>query len=208
MSRIDASLDHLVYATPDPAASVEEVRRVTGVRPMAGGRHEGLGTRNHLLGLGGARYLEIIGPDPEQPEPARPRPFGIDALTGPALVTWAVRTGDLDARVARARELGYDPGDAEPMSRSTPEGELLRWRLAFAEKGNGMLPFLIEWGETPHPASRKLLAVTLTSFTGTHPEPASLTPGLQALGVHLDVVPGSTPGLTATLTGPEGDLTI
>jgi catechol 2,3-dioxygenase-like lactoylglutathione lyase family enzyme len=191
------TLDHLVYATPDLEESVRQIAKLTGVRPVEGGPHPGLGTRNHLLGLGELRYLEIIGPDPEQPEPEAPRPFGIDDLTEPRLAAWAVRAADIEARVARSRVQGYDPGPIEPLSRRTPDGELLRWRLTFPYEP--VVPFLIDWGRTPHPA-RRLPVVPLTEFAGLHPDPPGVRTRLAALGVDLDVREGA-PGLVAVLGG-------
>jgi catechol 2,3-dioxygenase-like lactoylglutathione lyase family enzyme len=191
------TLDHLVYATPDLEESVRQLAKLTGVRPVEGGRHPGLGTRNHLLGLGELRYLEIIGPDPEQPEPETPRPFGIDDLTEPRLNAWAVRAADIEARVARSRAQGYDPGPIEPLSRRTPGGDVLRWRLTYPYEP--VVPFLIDWGRTPHPA-RRLPVVPLTSFAGVHPDPPAVRTRLTALGVDLDVREGA-PGLVAVLGG-------
>jgi catechol 2,3-dioxygenase-like lactoylglutathione lyase family enzyme len=194
------TLDHLVYATPDLDESVRVITKLTGVRPVEGGPHLGLGTRNHLLGLGELRYLEIIGPDPDQPAPERPRPFGIDHLTEPCLAAWAVRAADIEARVARSRTLGYDPGPIEPLSRRTPDGEVLRWRLTFPQaEPVDVVPFMIDWGRTPHPA-RYLPVVPLTSLTGAHPAPGAVRERLRALGVELDVREGA-PGLTAVVGG-------
>lgn len=192
------TLDHLVYATPDLEESVRFVAKLTGVRPVEGGAHPGAGTRNHLLGLGELRYLEIIGPDPDQPEPEAPRPFGIDDLTEPRLAAWAVRAADIEARVARSRAQGYDPGPIEPLSRRTPDGELLRWRLTLPYEP--VVPFLIDWGRTPHPA-RRLPVVPLTEFAGVHPDPADVRTRLAALGVDLEVRAGAAPGLVAVLGG-------
>ena len=98
MSRID----HLVYATPDLAAGVERVEKLLGVRAVPGGQHPGAGTRNALIGLGDQVYLEIIGPDPDQPKPPRARRFGIDELKSPRLVTWAAKR--YRSRSARGRQ--------------------------------------------------------------------------------------------------------
>lgn len=146
-------LDHLVYATPDLDATVAELERLLGVRPAEGGRHPGFGTRNRLVGLGGRSYLEIVGPDPEQEDPAGPRPFGIDGLRAAGLAGWALAVEDIDAVTARAREQGYDPGDPQDMSRRTPSGELLSWRLTPPDRaGHGRLvPFLIDWARPAIP---------------------------------------------------------
>src|SRR5258705_11727919 len=84
-------IDHLVYASADLRSASASIAELVGVAPTPGGRHVGHGTHNELLSLGGATYLEVIGPDPDQLPPDGPRPFGIDDLRTPALVAWCVR---------------------------------------------------------------------------------------------------------------------
>ncbi|WP_157245355.1 VOC family protein [Nonomuraea typhae] len=197
-------MDHLVFATPYLRDTVHEVGRLLGVHPVEGGRHVGLGTRNHLLGLGGRRYLEIVGPDEDQPDPESPRPFGIDTLTAPRLITWAVEPPDLDEAIARARDVGYDPGPAVPMSRRTPAGDLLEWRLTLPHEGthDGVVPFLIDWGTTPHP-SGTLPEVKLAAFHAGHPDPDAVLSDLAALGAELEVRQADAPVLVATFAGGQ-----
>lgn len=200
-----SSLDHLVLATPDLAATVAEVTRLTGTRPVPGGVHLGLGTRNFLLGLGEGGYLEIIGPDPEQGEPEVPRPFGIDGLTEARLATWAIRVVDIDAAVAAAREAGHDPGEPRTMSRQIPSGEQLSWQLTLdIERGRtGLVPFLIDWGQAIHP-SVNLPIVPLVGLEGVHPHPERIEPQIAAVGAKLPVKAGNRPSLAATLFGETG----
>lgn len=80
-------LDHIVYAVPDVSAAVQNLTIRLGVAPIMGGKHQGLGTHNALLSLSEMAYLEIIGPDPDQPTPSMPRPFAIDTLSAPRLRT-------------------------------------------------------------------------------------------------------------------------
>ncbi|MGC9439417.1 VOC family protein [Streptomyces sp. WG5] len=202
MNALPALLDHLVLATPDLATTVADFARRTGVAPAPGGTHLGLGTRNHLVGLGGSGYLEIIGPDPDQPPPDGPRPFRIDRLTAPRIVTWAIRPPDLDAAVAAARARGHDPGAVRPMSRRRADGTLLEWRLTDGAHPSGLVPFLIDWGTTPHP-SAGLPLTPLRALTATAPDPARIRPLLSALGTALPLTAGPT-GLGCTVDTPRG----
>ena len=122
-------IDHLVYAAPDRAAAVAGLQERSGVRAQAAGQHLGLGTHNALLALGARTYLEIIAPDPGQPQPPVPRPFGVDGVSRGGLVSWALACDDIDAAIARARRHGYDPGQAADGQRLGPTGTVLRWRL-------------------------------------------------------------------------------
>ncbi|MFD7132287.1 VOC family protein [Streptomyces sp. NPDC059894] len=208
MNTIPPRLDHLVLATPDLAATVAEFTRRTGVAPAPGGAHVGLGTRNHLVGLGGRAYLEIIGPDPGQPDPPGPRPFGVDGIGTPRTVTWAIAVPDLDGTVAAARAQGYDPGDVRAMSRRRPDGTLLEWRLT--EGGDphpsGLVPFLIDWGSTVHPTASGLPVTPLLEVSATAPDPDGIRPLLAAFGTGLEIAEGPV-GLSFTLDTPRGPVT-
>ncbi|MEV5146394.1 VOC family protein [Streptomyces sp. NPDC052727] len=205
MNAIPPLLDHLVLATPDLDATVTEFTRRTGVTPAPGGVHLGLGTRNHLVGLGGRSYLEILGPDPEQPEQAGPRPFGVDRLTQPTVLTWAISPSDLDAAITGARARGHDPGPVRPMSRRTPDGTLLRWRLTDAGPGQteSLLPFLIDWGDSPHPADSGLPVTPLLAVSASAPDPERVRGALAALGTSLTLTPGPF-ALSFTVDTPHG----
>ena len=201
-----AALDHLVYAAHDLDAAVEQLTAGLGVRPSAGGQHVGVGTRNYLLSFGNGSYLEVIGPDDDQPAPPQPRPFGIDSLTTGRLVTWGMRVADLDAVLLAARNAGYDPGPARAMSRATPTGEVLSWRLTTPPLGEdgGIIPFLIDWGATRHPSTTATGGVTLASLVAEHPDAGSVSFALHALGAPLVVRAGPLPRLLARLSGPAG----
>jgi hypothetical protein len=204
---VPLELDHIVFAVPDLAAGVDEVASRVGVRPSPGGSHPGLGTRNFLLSLGDSSYLEIIGPDPEQGAPQRARPFGLDQLTRGRLVTWAIHVGDLEARVAAARKAGFDPGPIMPLSRQSPTG-LLQWRLTLRAEpaSDGMVPFLIDWGGAPNPATTSARGSRILGLRAEHPEPDSVRRALTALGAALDVSRGPLPALIATLSTPQGSI--
>src|SRR2546428_11150160 len=107
-------LDHILYAVPDLAKAVSDLEQRLGVRATPGGKHTGLGTHNALLSLSDESYMEVIGPDPDQPPPPMPRPFGIDALTAPGLVTWLAKATKLARQVEQAR------GQGNELRRHTP----------------------------------------------------------------------------------------
>jgi hypothetical protein len=218
-------LDHLVYATPDLDASVEALAERFGAEPATGGSHPGWGTRNALVGLGTGVYLEIIGPDPAQPDPEGARPFLIDDLTDARLVTWAYRHPDPESmrdmieREFRDTLLDEDVrlGPVRAMSRAQPDGSLLRWRLSdpMALPGGGIVPFLIDWGTTPHPSTTLPSECRLLELVVKHPDADTLQPVLDAFGPFLpdnsigsdiSIVAAPKPGLVARLATPNGEI--
>jgi len=200
-------LDHLVYAVPDLGAGIAGLEARLGVTATPGGRHTGRGTWNALLDLGDGRYLEIIAPDPEQPPPAAPRSFGLDTLTAPRLVTWAAKAPAIDRVVAEARAAGFDAGAVREMSRMTPDGQRLEWRLTLRDEpaGDGLVPFLIDWGATPHPSANCAPGCRLVRLSAEHPDPAPVGRMLAALGESLDVREGPAPALVAIIQSPRGE---
>lgn len=197
-------LDHIVWAVPDLAAAVRDFTARTGVEPSPGGQHLGLGTRNSLVGLTDGAYLEIIGPDPDQPVPPHRRPFGIDGRAGPRVAGWAVRVHDIEQRVARARASGHDPGDILDMQRRPPDGTVLRWRLTPLPLDLQIIPFLIDWGDSPHPATSLTQEIRLIEWRAVHPDPSKVSAALQALDVTLPVVEGPEARLVAVLETRAG----
>jgi 4-carboxymuconolactone decarboxylase len=199
-------VDHLVYASPDLNAGIAKIEALLGVRASAGGQHPGRGTRNALVALGPNTYLEIIGPDPEQPNPAQARPFGIDGLKAPRLVTWSAKERDLADLSRRAARAGVQLGELAAGSRKRPDGVLLSWNYTnpWTVVADGIVPFFIDWGTTPHPAASATQGGTLVALTAEHPDPASVTTALEAVGLNLAVKKGTTPALVATINTPRG----
>ena len=205
-SRLLTRIDHLVYATPDLQPGIDSVEKLIGVRATPGGQHPGRGTRNALLSLGPGVYLEIIGPDPEQAIPSQPRPFGIDRLTGPRLVTWAAKGTDLEHWSSEVRAKGVQLGTVIPGSRRRSDGVLLSWLYTDPRTvvADGIAPFFIDWGKTPHPATTAAQGASLVDLRAEHPDVKKVQAVLDVLQLDLRVQAGPTPTLIATVNGPRG----
>jgi hypothetical protein len=193
-----ADLDHLVYGCHDLERGMDRIEKLLGVRPARGGRHPGYGTHNAVASVASRTYLEVIAPDPSVPTPGRGHPFGLDSLGEPRLATWALRV-DAIAAVAGAAWLGR----VEAGARRTTDGTLLSWRLTdpYVMPLGGVLPFLIDWGETPHPAEAAPRAGTLLALRIEHPDPQGVRAALASLGVPaaMDVRRAGAAALVARL---------
>lgn len=203
-----AELDHIVVGARTLEEGAAYVEHHLGVAPQKGGVHEGAGTHNMLLGLGPHAYLEVIAPDPNQPEPPHPRLFDLDdpgvrtALeAGPVLVGWVARVTNMDALVAR---LGPRGGELREMKRGD-----LHWRMAIPSARQDMdnlIPALIEWkGER---ASRRLRDshLRIAAIEAEHPDSEALATALAERGLEDVLKPrrGMHPRLLVRLTKQDG----
>lgn len=210
MLLIPTHLDHVVVATPDLAGTVADIEVSTGIRAEQGGSHPGAGTRNHLISFGGDSYLEIIGVDTDQPEPDQPRRFLVDERDRAVVATWAAHPGRVEERIARAAEAGLDLGPVNDGGRRTPAGELISWRVTepLRTGRDGTIPFLIDWGTTPSPATTIASRAESVEFALLHPEPARLVEQLSVLGITAEVAQAEQAGLRLTIAGPAGSWTL
>jgi hypothetical protein len=206
-----AVIDHLVYAVPALDSAINQFESATGVRPVLGGSHPGLGTHNALVSFGD-NYLELIAADPGQPDPAGPRPFGIDQLDGPSLVTFAVRPHaeeTIEELVESIRLAGFEPGEIAPMSRRQTNGDELHWRLTFPQlELGGCVPFIIDWGSTNTPATTAPGGVELVDLQLRHDDPLAVRRALLALGLSMNVVDSDAVSLHASIRGHDGSIEI
>ena len=204
-----STIDHLVYATSDLKRGVDAIEEMLGVRATPGGQHLGLGTRNALVALGPASYLEIIGPDPGQPRPAGPRRFGLDDLKAPTLLTWVAKGTALEAFADRVRRGGVPLGAVISGSRQRPDGVVLSWRYTDpnAVIADRLIPYFIDWGNSPHPSATAAKGASLVALIAEHPDAERVRAMLGHLGLGLPVQPGPKPALIATIDSPKGRVT-
>lgn len=205
---MDVELDHLLWAAPDLDAGSAAIAALTGVTPARGGAHPGFGTRNSLLSLGDT-YLEIIAPDPDQPL-AGTRGGAIAAMPAPGLLTFAVRTTDLDGVRAAASRAGIEVDGPVAMSRTRPDGVRLAWACLYVRHPayGDAVPFAIDWRGSPHPSSTTPGGCRLRDFAVLHPDPGPLAALYRGLGIAVPVRPAATAGFSAALATPNGAVTL
>jgi hypothetical protein len=206
--RVPRTLDHIILGCTDLDEGIELVFRHLGVRAIPGGVHPGAGTQNALLSLGTLRYLEIMAPDPSQPN--APDPRNVRTLKHPALVGWAEHRDHLDEYASVLHTAGIEYVGPVPGSRRRPDGSLLTWKsLPLKEDDHGVLPFFIEWGATAaHPSTDSPQGCGIDSLEITTPQPASLRALSKTLDLDVAVGQSTAARLVAHLHGPAGSLTV
>ena len=204
---ITSAIDHLIVTAPNLKSGVQWVRDILGATPELGGKHLSIGTHNCLLRLGETTYLEVISPDPNAPDPGRPRFFDLDNVIEPRLATWVARTSDILGAISACTET---LGAIEPMSR----GEL-DWLITLTGDGSlllgGVAPALIEWQGTAHPSQKlrdegcKLLSVELH-----HSDPECVERLFRSINLDTRAItvirsePKASPRIVATIETRQG----
>ncbi len=204
-----AEIDHIVIGARTLDEGARYIEEHLGVKPSKGGVHPGVGTHNMLLGMGANCYLEVIAPDPAQPDPPHPRPFDLDDPSlrtmleaEPRLIAYVASTPALDAVVAR---LGAShAGEIKAMSRGN-----FAWRMAFPPQRQDMdnlIPPLIQWeGERAGKHIRDS-GWRLAALEAEHPDAQALRGALtdRGLGDAVKVRQSPHPRLIAQLRHRDG----
>ena len=205
-----ADVDHLLYATTDLQRGMDEIEALLGVRPVQGGRHPQYGTHNALLSIGPGMYLEVIARDPELASPERGPFVDIPAKGASRLLTWVLRTTDIQESSAAARDAGIGLGAVVSGSRTNPDGSELRWQVTdpYATPMGGAVPFLISWGNTPHPSAVAPSGGRLVELLIEHPDADRVRDAFSVLGANIPVINHDEFRICANIESKNGLVTL
>lgn len=203
-----SGVDHVIVGISDLQRGIEELERLTGVRAVYGGAHPGRGTHNALMSLGGAQYLEILAPNPED-QGSTPWIGELGSLASLTPVGWAARSRDLAALQRTLEAQGVETGEIRPGARDRPDGTRIAWKTLDLKAPSPLLPFFIEWEPGgAHPSETSPQGCRLTDFVLHDPAPEALRRPLQAAGLGVEVREAKEPGMRISLTCPKGDLVL
>lgn len=196
-------VDHLLFTVPDLHDGIDLVEGILGVRPVMGGRHPDLGTANALIALGPDSYLEVIAPDPDV-ERDEPLHFLGTDFSRPQLSTWVAKAGLAEG----TDDLPDVFGSVSSGRRSNPDGQILTWLYSdpFQPRFGGVVPFLIDWQNTPHPASSLEQRCELIDLHLEHPDPVSVTAAVANIWEGFIVSSGHAPRIVARIAAPNGQV--
>lgn len=194
------AFDHAILCARDLDDAARALMDAHGLASVAGGRHPGHGTGNRIVPLGDS-YVELMGV--VDPAEAAGSPMGrwvrAEIDRGARMLALCLRTDDIEGL---GRRLGLEPLE---MSRATPSGAVLSWRLVGLERAlpPDHLPFFIRWDDPArhpgrdragHRAAPRGIAWAelggdrdrIRSWLGDHDLELRLTggpPGLRAVGI-------------------------
>jgi len=208
-------LDHIAVVAPSLAAGIAYVHDVLGVEPVTGGKHPLMGTHNCLLRIGEDVFMEVIAVDPDVPQPAVKRWFGLDDQVA-VQRNW--QSGHrLGAYVARCQDVAAtigSQGDVFGQSTRLTRGDLV-WTFGVRSDGTlplgGAAPHVMDWGPRGALAPNlKDVGLSLRELVVETPDPDAVHAALDAIGLvrKPTIRRGPAVRLSAAIETPNGVRTL
>lgn len=198
-----ARIDHVILGAADLDQAVEAFERLTGVRPVYGGKHP-TGTHNALVSLGDRTYLEIIA---VQPGATSKTPFlpDLSGFDKPTPIGWAVSADDGEALRSSLAAAGFPLSGPNAGSRTTPSGATLRWQTFGLTREFEEAPFFILWSpETPHPSTTSPSGCTLQRWAVAGPRFDEIELLRKTLALPVETARSQTAAFSLALDCPKG----
>ena len=150
--------DHIAIGTSNLNDGVKWAEGKLHSKIPYGGKHDQMGTHNHVLSSGNKTYLEILSKDLSAPPNKRNTWFGMDdpkvelaLYKSPKIIGWVCRTKNINRTLALLENLGIDTDFGKPIEMSRGK---LKWKFSLRSDGLvplwGSAPILIEWRDTKH----------------------------------------------------------
>lgn len=204
------AIDHLVYATNTFEETIDWFEKVSGVKPVFGGYHKTQGTKNALVRIGTRSYLEILGVDEKNKEISAPRWMGIDLIEKPSMTRWAIESNDLNTDATKLKNYKNEMGSIFKGQRKKENGDDLKWDmiLPLSSPGIELAPFVIDWGDSIHPATDLEKSIELIGLKFQTNKIDKINKLFANLSIETNEVSDGHDKIIAKFKTPKGLLTI
>ena len=128
-------------------------------------------------------------------------------LTESALsILLRAKGSSLEVFASRTAAQGVNLGAVISGSRKRPDGVVLSWRYTDPRTilMDRLIPYVIDWGTSPHPSATAAKGVTLLGLRAEHSDAVQVQRMLRVLGLDLGVTHGPKSALVATFDSPKG----
>ena len=109
------TFDHIAVGAASLMDGLEWIEETLHMKIPAGGKHDQMGTHNHVISSGDDTYLEIIAKDPLAPTKEQATWFGLDdpmtelsLYKSPRVISWVCRTENINRTLRLLENLGID----------------------------------------------------------------------------------------------------
>ena len=207
-------IDHFMLLSPTADTALHYIQDKTGVTPVYGGEHSGMGTCNYLLSLGDQQYLEILAPFEPATRTESDEPHDLvracERLNVPKPHTFCVASDDLDRMATTLLKNNIDTKGPFDMQRQHPVSGVLNWRLltCFDNRFGASFPFFIDWQECDHPGRTSPGGCELRDFRIRHPQHIALSSVFESIGIRIPVHESQSPGMELVVSTPDGRVVI
>jgi hypothetical protein len=197
-----ANVDHVILGIANLDQGIEEFERLTGVRPVYGGKHP-TGTHNALVALGGRTYLEILAPQPGSFPPAEFSELPLLKELTP--VGWALTFQDVTRLQDGIAAAGLRVTAPIEGSRKTPQGAALQWVMFDLQQRVDAAPFFITWRPgSAHPSATSPGGCSVERWAVAGPENDVLDRLRSLIGPPVAIAIAPATALSLTLRCPKG----
>lgn len=155
-------LDHVVYFTKKVPKQIVAEQQKLGRHAVVGGHHEKWGTQNALLYTRNA-YVEWLSVERMDIAKQAGHPLTdlllYDLESGEGWGTICISVKDIESFNREIKNKGFRTSGVFNAQRKTPDGQLCKWKMLFAEQpelNKLPLPFFIQWEEAEEVRLAKL----------------------------------------------------
>lgn len=202
-------IDHIVYAVPNLEQACDKLEDILEVKPVFGGYHKTIGTKNALVNLGDKCYLEILAIDEQNELINGPRWMGVDFLENAQITRWAINSESLLSDQQILRQYNLNMGEIFAGSRETPSGSLLQWEmiLPLALPKIELAPFMVNWSPSSiHPTEALDDKCSLIGIDFHQADSDSTKKLFESLGIDKQIQPSSESKIVIQIKTPSGKI--